>query len=398
MVTPRRRPTFSAAMASAAAFALSAAALASSVFLMPGCADKGDLYARAYPACHGIRIPKLGDFLFDMSDEERKTTYLTPECKAVLEEIIPYDRESFKNQPWLMDRVNEGMQTLLGDYPLRFPAKSTIFGTSPSVGGAMPTDIARAIGALSEYPEDLRKSIFNYILNQTDVVRLNYIIPRAGQVAQMLPEMDGRVMTIFKTFWDLDDPMTYLRNPFELTGTLVHEARHADGITHSLCPDSTYSTGFNCDATLAGPYGTGLFYFQALIHGSGVCEDATTGRPCTPAIPRYIVARAGYNMCEAAKKRTRNVYPELAQLLADQEEELGESCGRVAYTKTMELERLPLGSYDTDEPPTPKSLKISAGPHWVLDTKTYNGSYFDANASRLYIGAPFNLEIPVQTE
>ena len=64
----------------------------------------------------------------------------------------------------------------------------------------------------------------------------------------------------------------------------------------------------------------------------------------------------------------------------------------------MELEGLPLGTYETDEPPTPKSLKISADPRWVSDAEIYNGSYFDAKAGRLYIGPPFNLEIPVQTE
>jgi hypothetical protein len=288
------------------------------------------------------------------------------------------------------------MQTLLGDYPLRLPAKSTIFGTSPSVGGAMPTDIARAIGSMSEYPDDLRKSIFNYILNQTDVVRLNYILPKTGQVAQMMPEMDGRVMTVFKSFWDLDDPMTYLRNPFELTGTLLHEARHADGITHSLCIDPAFSTGFNCDATLMGPYGTELFYFQSLIHGSGVCQDAD-GRPCTPPIPRSVVARSGYNMCLVAKMRARTVYPELASFLSENEKELGETCSRVAYTKTMELEGLPLGSYDTD-PPHPTTIKLESDPHFVTDASTYDGSYFDARTGMLYVGAPFHLEIQVQTQ
>jgi hypothetical protein len=318
--------------------------------------------------------------------------------------VIPYDRESFAAAPWVMDRVNEGFQTLLGDYPLRLPPKSTIFGTHPAVGGAMPVDLSRAFGELSDYPQDLRQGIFNYVLNQIDVIQLNFIIPKGGQSAQLIPGTRGRVMTVYKNFWDLDDPMTYIRNPFELTATLIHEARHADGILHTTCNDSGFSDGFNCDTSLSGPYGAELFYSQALIYGSGTCEVPVGGKTCYAKIPEWTIARAGFQMCQTAKKRAGIVYPELAAFLSKHEDETYSDCGGMDYQTTMQFENLPRRDYlepslrlppELAAPLAAKGLGGDHCPNRVASTPPFQ---VDSTAGVLRLGPPLNLEIRMKSQ
>lgn len=246
------------------------------------------------------------------TSEARIATYLTPECKAALESVIPYDGSWDDAPAGLKDKVSEAFQALIA-YPLAIPEENTLLGARPRYMGAIPQahlDIFR------EY-ENPNQSIFNYVLNQIDTLKY---APTGDnlQNAQYVPaaSLGGwREMTVFDAFWDKDGVLGTFVDPFTRAGTLVHEARHGDGILHVPCAAATQREGFTCDADLTGPYGFEVSYLHFLLQGSGRCE----GAGCKPLLPNTSLALIAREMTKVLQQCVVKLEPEIASVAFERE-------------------------------------------------------------------------------
>lgn len=233
-----------------------------------------------------------------VTDEARAQTYLTKECRDLLEDIIPFD-ETFESAPiGLKERIMEGFQAMVA-YPLEFPDKGALFGVTSPKMGMIPADFYR----IFEEDDDYNKSIFNYVLNKTET--LTYL-PKGATVGRLaeysIPE---KKMTIFDLFWQ--ENMAQFLNPINSASTLIHEARHGDGYTHFLC-SSSETNGMICDEEIGGPYGLQAVYFVMALHGSYTDPDY--------ALPPQVVMLNGLSTCAILTKRIFSLPTALSNFFA----------------------------------------------------------------------------------
>jgi hypothetical protein len=240
-------------------------------------------------------------------------TSLTAECKTALEKIIPYHHESFKDAPpGFKNQITEAFQALIG-YKLAFPKKNEILGAMPKHSGAIPL----AFWEILESEETPNKSLFAYVLNQVDEIRYEEGISNrtAGAKYSIHPSTRLRRVTFFKGFIGPESSQSTYYEAYARASTLVHEARHGDGMPHILC-DGPINSLLNetdqkkCDSELTGSYGLQAIYFWMLIqHYQGNPENWT----------RYhldsFLMKTGKRVCEIIKHRVLNIYPELDALL-----------------------------------------------------------------------------------
>jgi hypothetical protein len=274
------------------------------VFLQ-GCAGDADPYSTVAPHCMG-RDPWMGYYLFD--PVLRTQTYLTPECKAALESVVPMD-SSFDSAPeGMRDKVLEAFQAIVA-YPIAVDPDDVLFlGSRPDVGGAIPAYFLR----IYQQWQNPNQALFNYILNHTDVIR--YKDRTNGKSAEYYPTLSSepRKITIYNDFWSPDDLDGYFRHPFGRAGTLVHEARHGDSLMHIRCARPTlFGSEQVCDSEFAGPYGFEAVYSKYLLRGSAAC----IGSGCAPALPQLNVLLVGAGICLTVRKHLNHRWPELDALL-----------------------------------------------------------------------------------
>jgi hypothetical protein len=302
-----------------------------------------DPYSRVAPACME-RNSDMGTYY-----EEWPGGYLSKECTAALEAVLPYDEESFAHAPpGFRTTVNEAFQALIA-YPLAIPKENTLFGTAPKQAGAIPLDFVEIFQAYG--PGNLNQAIFNYILNRVEVIRYEEAGP-SGHSAQLTPgaSSDFFQLTIFHKFWSPSDDISDLvRDPFGRAALLAHEARHADGFVHMNCdPDKTDAKGWQCDSELGGAYGLQVTYLKYLLHGSATCQERHHGWGCRPLLAEQNVYSIGDKMCRILKRNIKNPYPELAAFLKDLE------CSGLKAEDVMALEGIPL---------PPQGLRTNADLH-----------------------------------
>ena len=237
---------------------------------------------------------------------------LTPECRKRLMEVIEYNEDSWEDAPpGLQDAVTAAFQALIG-YPLAKPPGNKVFSLAPADAGAFPLDFYRIF---EEWP-DLNQSIFNYVLNQFDTIKYeppNELNEHFGAEATIAFSYNLRQMTIFDGFYEGPDPV-FSYNNFIRAGSLVHEARHGDGITHEPCDERAekYDGVFECDADFLGPHGLETAYLGFLLHGSGVSRF---GEP--RLLTESQIRSIGRAMCRNIKMFILNPFDEVAELLKD---------------------------------------------------------------------------------
>ncbi|MBI3542876.1 MAG: hypothetical protein HY075_06345 [Deltaproteobacteria bacterium] len=277
------RPLELGALVAALALALSAAACGG-----------GDPYAEAAPACSyvssGTAIWKP-DGLPDGTPPTawQGSSSLKPECKAVLEKLLPFDGSWTDAPDGLKDRVMEAFQALLA-YPLALPNENRIFGVAPW---------SYPLGFIVEIQRDETpmKSLFNHALSVVDTL---HRVPSLGQKsAQWTPDdyvlLWNGVLTIADSFADLGQN-PFFTTPIQRASILVHEAHHGDGYFHHPCGDER---GWECDFDLNGPFGYAALYDVMALHGSAsfLSDDDI----------RFLFAQA----CSKLKTRFNHLPPDL---------------------------------------------------------------------------------------
>lgn len=230
-----------------------------------------DFYSEvAGPCDYRVRLENM----VPTEPEEIRANTLTKECKAALDRVLLFDEESFVKAPvGMRDKVMEAFQVLIG-YPLGLPPEHRILGVAPySIPLSAVCILAPQLyrgeclysGEAEENP-DLNRNVFNYVLNQIDIIR--FVEGDEGStVARYEPDRETiseRVLYVYSKFWNDDMVTNLLRNRFILASTLVHEARHGDEQLHTRCG----SGDFDCDTELGGPYGLDAIWKLALLHGS----------------------------------------------------------------------------------------------------------------------------------
>lgn len=286
------------------------ALLASIAFLalahaFSACGPDIDYYSQVKDACTYSRPDAMVPY-FNYWDPLRTT--LTEECREALEDILPYDDSFDKAPPGFKNFVTQAFQVMVG-YPIAFPDNGTIFGTRPSNAGGIPI----ALSGLLINGANRNQNIFNYVMNQIDVIR--YEEKQGTANAEMRPTIDGiRTMTVFRQFWDPTQDFSILGVPTEQVATIFHEVRHADGLWHLTCSEDTGGgfAGLNaCDPELNGAYGWGSIFGLALIQGS-IEQEARTGRASLSEQGMLLLAE---DACVRLKYNVNRRYQELDDLL-----------------------------------------------------------------------------------
>jgi hypothetical protein len=280
-----------------------------------------DPYSQIAASCN-YKVASLGQY---QTNETMVKTTLTADCKAALEAVLPFDNLSFDQAPaGMKDKVMEAFQALIA-YPLAIQNRAFFGVSSPDAGM-----ISLALSRILEESSNPNQAVFNDIVNQIDLI--DFDPTDQGTSAQYNEHFALKVrhMTVYNSFWNQNNMLDHFIDPFYRASTLVHEARHGDGIPHVPCASTSDVTGFNCDNEFVGAYGAGISYLHFLLQGNASCE----GDKCRANIPHMNVLLAGLHMCQFARDRINKKLPELETLLKSVK------CENLAYSWIMQHEGL----------------------------------------------------------
>lgn len=247
-----------------------------------------DYYAEIMPACDYV-VPDAGSR--QMADPTY--TSLTPECKAALEEILPFDSSFDDASESFKDHVTEAFQ-FLAAYPMAMPPEGKVLGIRPDEAGSIPLSLSTILME----SDDWNRNAFNYVMNRIDTISYGGMDTHAA--AKYQTTLEGRFLKIYDGFFPVS-PVGALRSPLAIRATtLIHEARHGDDVRHFLCKsdDPDIDGRWDCDWDLSGAYGVDLGYLELLIHGSEARALETGVRP----IPTYEIVRMGHSICHTLRR------------------------------------------------------------------------------------------------
>ncbi|MCC7441056.1 MAG: hypothetical protein IT285_05465 [Bdellovibrionales bacterium] len=247
-------------------------------------------------------------------------TTLRPECKELLEAILPFD-ETWAGAPaGLKDKLLEAFQ-FVAAFPLKLPREGRLFGVAPyaiplghycifdPIGYEDECLGGGGAGGEAASVHQLNRNLFNYLLARID--RITYDAVSTGKTASMGPSVDGWLLTIANPFWSPDTWANYISRPFIRASTLVHEARHADSRMHDICTDDADLPGrAACDPDLTGPYGLEMTYLHAVMGGAAPLVDAAGDPVLTDSDMEWIMG----DMCGTLTFRFYTHYTDGRQL------------------------------------------------------------------------------------
>lgn len=237
-----------------------------------------------------------------LEEENLPIPTIKEECRKALEKILPFD-ESWASAPkGVKESVLHAFHVVIA-YPLALPPQNRILGHAPY---SIPLWSLRLI----EQYENPNKSLFNHMLDTFQTIRfVSETKTSPGVEAQWTPKIiftNGYLSITERFLSDIYFGKAYTGG-FARAGLLAHESRHGDGIFHESCEDGS----FECDPQLSGAYGSQVFYWELILHGSG--NKGPHGKP--PLLNDLDILCLGSNICSLLKSRFSYLPKDLREFL-----------------------------------------------------------------------------------